>query len=156
MNFDFCYEWGDSAMIFTSDEVIRENHLLVPQRVTKRIRYPYIVLFFYTLVNALNKPAKYNHRSLTSQLSPSRVFSHLTKVGIWRNASTTSYLSIQRLFLLDCSYLWYSSSIHAYADWCKVDFSQWITTVSIDFSPTDIHGVGCKKNMTICTTLQNF
>ena len=26
MNTDFCNEWGDSALIFTSDEITKENH----------------------------------------------------------------------------------------------------------------------------------
>ena len=33
----FCHEWGDSAMIFTIDEVTSENHCRITSRVTKII-----------------------------------------------------------------------------------------------------------------------
>ena len=47
----FCHEWGDSAMIFTSDEVTRENNCRIARLVTKiGIRgNPYIILLWLLL-----------------------------------------------------------------------------------------------------------
>ena len=37
VNNNFCHEWGDSALIFMSDEVTSENHCRIPSRVTNKI-----------------------------------------------------------------------------------------------------------------------
>ena len=45
----FCHEWGDSAMIFTSDEVTSENHCRIASRVTKKSLFTVTNVLFYFL-----------------------------------------------------------------------------------------------------------
>ena len=45
----FCHEWGDSAMIFTSDEVTSENHCRIASRVTKKSLFTVTNVSFYFL-----------------------------------------------------------------------------------------------------------
>ena len=45
----FCHEWGDSAMIFTSDEVTNENHWRIASRVTKKSLFTVTNVLFYFL-----------------------------------------------------------------------------------------------------------
>ena len=49
MNNDFCHEWGDSVMIFTSDEVTSENHCRIASRVTKNSLFTVTNVLFYFL-----------------------------------------------------------------------------------------------------------
>ena len=50
VNNDFCcHEWGDSAMIFTSDEVTSESHCRIASRVTKNSLFTVTNVLFYFL-----------------------------------------------------------------------------------------------------------
>ena len=49
VNNDFCHEWGDSAMIFTSDEVTSENHCRIASRVTKKSLFTVTNVLFHFL-----------------------------------------------------------------------------------------------------------
>ena len=40
----------------------------------------------------------------------------------------------------------YSSTVLTRANWLKGDLHQWIATVNINFSPSGIHGLGCKND----------
>ena len=45
----FCHEWGDSTMIFTSDDVTSENHCRIASRVTKKSLFTVTNVLFYFL-----------------------------------------------------------------------------------------------------------
>ena len=45
----FCHEWGNSAMIVTSDEVTSENHCRIASRVTKQSLFTVKNVLFYFL-----------------------------------------------------------------------------------------------------------
>ena len=93
VNNAFCHEWGDSAMIFTSDEVTRENHCRIDSRVTKKfvIYGNECIILFLTryFMSWTHKSAKNYHRALISQLLPRAAFSER---ALWRhhNWSVTS------------------------------------------------------------------
>ena len=63
----------------------------------------------------------------------------VTTVDLWRHAKRdTSIVTL------------YSSIVLACANWRKSNHHWWITTVNIDFWPSGIHGLACKK---ICLKL---
>ena len=76
----FGHEWGDSAMIFTSDEVTSENHCRIASRVTKKVIHgnECIILFItrYFMSWTHISPKNY-HRVLISPLLPRTVISDL-------------------------------------------------------------------------------
>ena len=82
----FCHEWGDSAMIFTSDEVTSENHCRIASRVTKKIAIhgnECIILFLTRYFLSLtHKSAKHYHRALISSMLPRAAFSDR---ALWRH-----------------------------------------------------------------------
>ena len=49
VNNNFCHEWADSAIIFTSDEVTSENHCRIASRVTKKSLFTVTNVLFYFL-----------------------------------------------------------------------------------------------------------
>ena len=111
----FWDEWGNSAMIFMSDEVVSENHCQIVSQVTKKIIIdgnPYMILFFTcSLFPWTHKSARKNHLSL---ISPSTVFwfaimmsPHLTCDVTWSQGAVivTSYSLI----------------VLAHTNWRKVD-----------------------------------
>ena len=86
----FCHEWGDSTMIFTSDEVTSENHCRIASRVTKKSLFTVTNVLFYILHAILcHKSAKNYHRTLISPLLLRAAFSDR---ALWRhhNWSVTS------------------------------------------------------------------
>ena len=88
----FCHEWGDSAMIFTSDEVTRENHCRIASRDKKIVIHSNgcIILFLTRyFMSWTHKSAKNYHRALILPLLPRAAFSDW---ALWRhhNWSVTS------------------------------------------------------------------
>ena len=82
----FCHEWGDSAMIFTSDEVTSENHCRFASRVTKKfvIHGNECIILFLTryFMSWTHKSAENYHRALISPLLPRVAFSDR---ALWRH-----------------------------------------------------------------------
>ena len=77
----FCHEWGDSAMIFTNDEVVSENHCWITTRVTKSCYSSQTIYHFisYMLFYVLNIPTHWKQSSTVNftngPLLPRTVFS---------------------------------------------------------------------------------
>ena len=78
----FCHEWGDSAMIFTSDGVASENHCPVASRVTKQslfmLTHTLFYFFTYYFMSSIRNSNKNTNQLLISKLSSRTVFSDLT------------------------------------------------------------------------------
>ena len=82
------HEWGDLAMIFTSDEVTSENHWQIASRVTPKSLFTvtnYCFISYMLFLSWTHNSANNNYRSLISpSLSPRTVFSDLV---LWRHHS---------------------------------------------------------------------
>ena len=145
MNNDF-WSWmrsfQDLPMIFISDQVTGENHWQNTSRVTKKIiiRGSECIILFLTryFMTWTYNSIKYNHWLLISPLSPRIAFSDL---ALWRHHSW-SLMSRKHGTSIVMSYL---STVLAHANWHKGDLHWWIITANIEFSPSSIHGLPCKK-----------
>ena len=103
----FCHEWGDSAMIFTSDEVTSENHCRITSWVTKKIVIhgnECIILFLTRyFMSWTHKSAKNFHRALISPLLPRAAFSDW---ALWRHQNW-SVTSCESEILVLWRHIWY-------------------------------------------------
>ena len=138
-------------MILSSDEVTSENHWQIASRVTQKSLFTVTNVSLYFLHAILfpehTIPLKTNHRSLISQLSQEWYF--------WLSIVTSPQL------ICDVTRTWGTGIVASYlsivlerANWRKGDFHQWITPVTIDFSPPGIHDFACKKTI-YCTLFSN-
>ena len=76
----FCHEWGDSVMIFTSNQATSENHCRIASRVTKNKSLFTVTNVLFYFLHAILSPEhtitlKNDYRSLISLLSLRAVFS---------------------------------------------------------------------------------
>ena len=117
----FCYEWGDSAMIYTNDEVTNENHCRIVSKVTKnrysRVNHTQSHFLHATLCpHRAHKNVKANHRMPISSFPPRTVFSELS---FWRHHGSTCDVMRTRGTGIVTSNL---SVVLARANWRKCDF----------------------------------
>ena len=136
MNNDFFrHEWGEWAIIFTSDE----SHHELPQNRYSRWRMYYTIS--YTLFYFLNAQVRYKQLSIAD--CRQKLFSDLV---LWRHHSWSGS-SRQRgvwhcdLIFVDCFFT------------CKLAQRRSSLENCIDFPPTDIHGLAC-KNMSVSNSYQ--
>ena len=113
----FCHEWGDPAMIFTSDFV---NHCRIASRVTKNVFIhgnECIILFLMChFMSWTQNSTKNNYRSLISPLPLRTFFSDLALwrhhrwsvtscergvLDLWRHSSCTRKLAQRRSSLVN-------------------------------------------------------
>ena len=139
----FCHEWGDSAMIFTSDEVTNENHWRIASRVTKKSLFTVTNVLFYFLhaisCHEHTDPLRTIFERSFRHCCQARPFltqhCDVTTIDLWRLANAK---------------YWYCDVIFVYCH-CTCKLAQRrITAVNIDISPPGIHGLACKKYIYIC------
>ena len=151
MNSDFFgHEWDDLPIIFTSDGVTGENDLSMivtsdevkiidksHHELRKKSSFSVTNDYFisWTLSFILNTQFRWKQ-------SPT---AHLTivakdSISFWRHHSW-SVTSIEREVIVTS----YSTIVFARANWRKGDLHLWVTTVSIDFSPPNIHDLAWRK-----------
>ena len=91
----FCHEWGDSAMIFTSDEVTSENHCRIAPRVTKKSLFTVTNVLFYFLhatscnehTNPLKPIIERSFRHCCQGQSFLTEHCDVTTINLWRHAN---------------------------------------------------------------------
>ena len=118
VNNDFCHEWGDSAMIFTSDEVTSENHCRIASRVTEKSSFTVTNVVFYfshaILCHEHTNPLK---------LSSNAHFAIVVKDGLfWLSIMTSPQLICDVTRTRDTGIVTsYSSIVIARVNWRKGD-----------------------------------
>ena len=149
----FCHELGDSARVFTSDEVTSGNHCRIASPVTKNVIHgnECIILFLTRyFMSWIHSSTKNNYQSPISPFSLRTVCSDL---ALWRHHRWIC--DVTRTWGTGIL-TWYSSIILARTSWHKGDLHLRITTMNIDFSPTGIHGLAFKKYEFWVCTPHNF
>ena len=140
VNNDFCHEWGNSAMIFMSDEVTSENHCRIASRVTKSLFTVTNVLihFLHAIlchehINPLRTIIERSFRHCCQGRPFLTEHCDVTTIDLWRHANAK---------------YWYCDVIFVYCH-CTRKLAQRRSSlvnnsVNIDISPPGIHGLACK------------
>ena len=136
----FCHEWGDSAMIFTSDEVTSENHCRIASRVTKTSLFMVTNVLFYFL-HAISchedtKPLRTIIERLFRHCCQGRPFltehCDVTTIDLWRHANAK---------------YWYCDVIIVYCH-CTRKLAQRRSSLvnnNREYRYLAIHGLACKN-----------
>ena len=113
------------------------NHLTSDQKIVIHGKECIILFLARYFISSTHHSSTNNHQSLISPLSLRTVWLNIVTssqliCGVTRTRGTGIVTS-------------YSSIVLARANWRKGDLHKWITIVNIDFSPSGIHGLVCKK-----------
>ena len=129
-------------MIFKSDEVTSENHWQIASWVIQKSLFTVTNVLFHFLYAILCP----EHTILLTTI----IDRSFRKGRFWLRIVTSPKWLCDVTRTRDTSIVTsYSSIVLARANWRKGDLHWWITTVNIDFSSPDIHGLACKKTRSL-------